>query len=83
MFRTRNGHLDYQEMPFGLINIRPNMQHLVNQCLKGYLDLCCIAYLDDILIYSDTVEEHRIHVKEVLHILVADNAIFEPEKHEF
>lgn len=52
-------------MPFGLTNAMATLQHLVNDCLKKYLDLFCTAYLDHILIYSNTLEEHQVHVKKV------------------
>jgi hypothetical protein len=38
----------------------------MNEVLSDYLDIFCIAYLDDILIYSDSMEEHRKHVCMVL-----------------
>ena len=45
-------------MPFGLTNAPATMQALVNDVLREYLNVFCVAYLDDILIYSKTLEEH-------------------------
>jgi Reverse transcriptase (RNA-dependent DNA polymerase) len=65
-FRTRYGSYEYLVMPFGLTNAPATFQSLVNDTLKGYLDIFCVAYLDDILIYSETLEQHVEHVRKVL-----------------
>lgn len=65
-FRTRYGQFEYLVMPFGLTNAPATFQAYINEALKGLLDDFCIAYMDDILIYSDSYEEHVRHVREVL-----------------
>jgi Retroviral aspartyl protease./Reverse transcriptase (RNA-dependent DNA polymerase). len=65
-FRTRYGLFEYLVMPFGLTNGPASFQHYVNDALREYLDLFCTAYLDDILIYSNSLKEHRKHVAQVL-----------------
>ena len=65
-FRTRYGLYEYQVMPFGLTNAPASFQNLINDVLREYLDLSVIVYLDDILIFSKTREEHVVHVKQVL-----------------
>lgn len=65
-FRTRYGHFEYMVMPFGLTNAPATFQSYINQALSGLLDQFCVVYLDDILIYSDTIEEHTKHVRLVL-----------------
>jgi hypothetical protein len=65
-FRTRYGHFEYTVMPFGLTNAPAQFQAYMNEALAGLVDVTCIVYLDDILIFSDTEEEHVDHVKEVL-----------------
>ena len=65
-FRMRYSHFEYLVMPFGLTNAPASMQAYANDCLHDYLDLFCIVYLDDILIYSNTLEEHIFHVRQVL-----------------
>ena len=62
-FRTRYGLFEYLVMPFGLTNGPASFQHYVNDALRGYLDLFCTAYLDDILIYSNSLKEHKRHVR--------------------
>jgi hypothetical protein len=53
-------------MPFGLTNAPAQFQAYINQALAGLTDVSCIVYLDDILVFSRTEEEHVTHVKEVL-----------------
>ena len=53
-------------MPFGLTNAPAAFQCLMNNVFLDLLDICVLIYLDDILIYSDTLEEHRRHICEVL-----------------
>jgi hypothetical protein len=49
-------------MLFRLINTSATFQSLINDTLKGYLDIFYVTYLDDILIYSETLEQHVKHV---------------------
>ena len=65
-FRTRYGHFEYTVMPFGLTNAPTVFQHMANDIFRDFLDIFIIVYLDDILIYSKTQEEHEIHVRQVL-----------------
>jgi hypothetical protein len=65
-FRTRYGHFEYLVMPFGLTNAPASFQSYANDCLREFLDIFCVVYLDDVLIYSRTLEEHVAHVKQVL-----------------
>ena len=53
-------------MPFGLTGAPATFQRFINDTLREYLDLFCSAYLDDILIYSRTKEEHQTHLSAVL-----------------
>jgi hypothetical protein len=82
-FRTRYGHYEYTVMPFGLTNAPATFQALVNSVLREYLDHFVVAYLDDILIYSETLEEHEEHVKKVLRKLTERKLACKPEKCEF
>ena len=56
-------------MPFGLTNAPTAFQHFMNDIFGDLLDGCMLVYLDDILIYSNSEEEHIWHVHEVLHRL--------------
>ena len=61
-FRTRYGSFEWRVMPFGLSNAPAVFQRFINDVLGELLDVCAIGYIDDILIYSDSLEEHKNHV---------------------
>ena len=82
-FRTRYGHFEYQVMPFGLTNAPGSFQHFINDTLRDFLDVFCTAYLDDILIYSDTLEDNKKQVRQVLERLSAAGIHLKPEKCKF
>lgn len=65
-FRCRQGSYQYNVMPFGLTNGPANFQRYINNALMGCLDKFCCAYIDDIIIYSNNLEEHEQHVETVL-----------------
>lgn len=65
-FKTRYGLYEYLVMPFGLANAPSSFQHYINDTLQGYLDIFATAYIDDILVYSNSLPEHRKHVGLVL-----------------
>jgi len=52
-FRTRYGHFEYRVMPFGLSNAPATFQAYINQALIGLVDVTCVIYLDDILVFSE------------------------------
>ena len=65
-FRTRYGHFEYTVLAFGLCNAPATFMRMMNEILMEGLDDYCIVYLDDILIYSKSEEEHLLHVEKVL-----------------
>lgn len=82
-FRTRYGHFEYLVMPFGLANAPATFQAYINHALRDCLDVFCVAYLDDILVFSDNEEEHVQHVSEVLRRLLQHGLYVKLEKCEF
>lgn len=82
-FRTRYGLFEYRVMPFGLTNAPASFQHLVNDVFADMTDRFVVAYLDDVLIYSDTREEHTEHVRAVLARLRDNNLYAKQQKCEF
>ncbi|GKB72029.1 putative reverse transcriptase domain-containing protein, partial [Tanacetum coccineum] len=67
-FRTRYGHFEFTVMPFGLTNAPTVFMDLMNRVCKPYLDKFVIVFIDDILIYLKTKEEHEVHLKLVLEL---------------
>jgi hypothetical protein len=79
-FRSRYGHYEYLVMPFGLTNAPATCQALINNVLREHLDIFVIAYLDDILIYSENEKEHKEHVHKVLTLLQEYALAVDPDK---
>jgi hypothetical protein len=82
-FRTRYGSFEWLVMPFGLSNAPAAFQRFMNDIFGDLLDNCVLVYLDDILIYSDNMDEHREHVREVLRRLRKHGLYARGDKCEF
>jgi hypothetical protein len=80
-FRTPSGLYEFLVMPFGLMNAPATFQSEMNRLL-GHLNFV-VVYLDDILIYSPTEQEHHVHVRRVLDILRRDKLIAKLKKCDF
>ncbi|KAL5578516.1 hypothetical protein UlMin_020215 [Ulmus minor] len=68
-FRTRYGHYEFLVMPFGLTNAPAAFMDLMNRVFTQYLDKFIIVFIDDILVYSKTPEEHEEHLRVTLQLL--------------
>ncbi|KAI9034758.1 retropepsin-like aspartic protease/reverse transcriptase [Aspergillus affinis] len=82
-FKTKYGHFEYLVMPFGLTNAPASFQRFINEVLGELLDTFVIAYLDDILVFSNNEEEHIRHVKQVLRKLRITKLRLKLKKCEF
>jgi hypothetical protein len=68
-FRTRYGHYEFTVVPFGLSNAPVVFMCLMNGIFREYLDNFVIVFLDEILIYSKSKEEHEKYLRMVLKVL--------------
>lgn len=82
-FCTPLGLYKYLVMPFGLSNAPAIFQAFIQDTLRDYLDVFCVVYLDNILIFSRTQEEHNQHVIKVLDRLKSAQLYANAEKCEF
>ena len=82
-FRTRFGHYELKVMPFGLTNAPASFQALINDTLRPYLDGFACAYLDDIVVFFKTKEEHTRYVRMVLRLLRERQLYVKLEKCQF
>ena len=82
-FQTRYGTFEYLVVPLGLTNAPAAFQRFMNHIFADLLDVYVVVYLDDILIYSNSLEDHRKHVREVLRRLRVNDLFCKPEKCEF
>jgi len=82
-FRTRYGLYEYLMMPFGLANAPITFQNMINEVLRDLIDQGVVAYMDDILIYSPTEDEHVRIVTSALQLLQENSLAVAPEKCEW
>ena len=82
-FWTHYRSYEWCVMPFGLTNAPAAFQHFMNDIFADLLDVCTMIYLDDILIYSDSMSNHILHVQEALQCLRDNRLYTSTEKCEF
>uniref|UniRef100_A0A8C2B1F0 Gypsy retrotransposon integrase-like protein 1 n=1 Tax=Cyprinus carpio TaxID=7962 RepID=A0A8C2B1F0_CYPCA len=82
-FNTPLGHFEYRVLPFGLVNAPAVFQALINDVLRDMLNLFVFVYLDDILIFSPSLQIHVQHVRRVLQRLLENRLFVKAEKCSF
>ncbi|GBG87456.1 hypothetical protein CBR_g45514 [Chara braunii] len=82
-FKTRDGLYEFTVMSFGLTNAPATFQSLMDKVFRYQINWFVVVYLDDILIFSKSMEEHMRHLEEVLQVLKEVQLHLNLEKSEF
>jgi hypothetical protein len=82
-FTTRYGLYEYTVMSFGLTNAPTDIMYLMNKVFMEYLDKFVVVFIDDILVFSKTEEEHAKHLRLVLQKLREHQLYAKRSKCEF
>ena len=82
-FITYSGLYEFTKMPFGLCNAPATFQRLMETVLAGLNRKSCVVYIDDILVFSRTYEEHLAHLREVFERLAKAGLRMKPKKCNF
>lgn len=82
-FNTENGHYEFSRMPFGLKNAPSTFQRVMDNILQGIQNEKCLVYLDDIIIFSVSLQEHVENLKSVFDRLRKYNFKIQLDKSEF
>jgi hypothetical protein len=82
-FSVENGHYEYTRMPFGLKNAPSTFQRLMDNVLRELQNKICLVYVDDIVIFSTSLEEHLINLRLVFDRLREANLKIQLDKSEF
>lgn len=82
-FSTTQGHFHFNRMPFGLKNAPATFQRMMDTALRGLIGKYCLVYLDDIIIFGSTIQEHNQNLATVLQRLKDLGLKIQPDKCEF
>jgi len=80
---TKLGTYEYLVMPFGLCNAPAAFQRWINEVLMEHIDMCCIVYLDDVLICSNTLQQQQKDVSNILEAIRKSGMKVKPSNCEF
>ncbi len=80
---TTTGHFEYCVMLYGLVNAPSVFQDFMHEVLREYLHHFVIVYIDDILVYSRSMDEHHHHIAEVFQKLRESHLCLKAEKCQF
>jgi hypothetical protein len=82
-FRTHSGHYEFRVMPFGLTCAPETFQEAMNSVFAYVIRRYVLVFVDDILVYSPTLEAHQQHLREVFRLLVHNQLFIKPSKCSF
>jgi hypothetical protein len=83
VFKTHHGHFQFKVMPFGLTNAPATFQCLMNSIFANLMRKSVLVFMDDILIYSKTLEDHVEHFAQVFSILRTHQLLVKFRKYAF
>lgn len=82
-FNVEHGHFEYLRMPMGLKNSPSTFQRVMDNVLRGLQNEICLVYLDDIIVFSTSLQEHMINLEKVFQRLRESNFKIQMDKSEF
>lgn len=82
-FNVEHGHYEFLRMPMGLKNSPSTFQRVMDNLLRGLQNKICLVYLDDIIIFSTSLQEHMNNLKQVFQRLRDSNFKIQMDKSEF
>ena len=82
-FTTEDGHFEFNRMPFGLTNAPATFQRLLNTILRPVLKKIALVYLDDVIIFSKTIDEHLRHIQIIFDLFRRAGLKIKPAKCTF
>lgn len=82
-FSVEGGHYEFLRMPFGLKNAPATFQRVMDNILREHVGVICLVYMDDIIIYSTSLQEHLINISKVMETLRKHNLKIQIDKSEF
>lgn len=82
-FNVENGHYEFLRMPMGLKNSPSTFQRVMDNVLKDLQNTVCLVYLDDIIVFSTSLQEHMINLEKVFSKLRESNFKIQMDKSEF
>uniref|UniRef100_A0A0A9XBE2 RNA-directed DNA polymerase n=1 Tax=Lygus hesperus TaxID=30085 RepID=A0A0A9XBE2_LYGHE len=82
-FSTEHGKWQFKKMPFGLKNAPSTFQRLMDNCLRGVQNEICSVYMDDIIVFSSSLQEHMVRLRCIFDRLRQANLKVQMDKTEF
>lgn len=82
-FSVEYGLYEYVRMPFGLKNAPATLQRVMNNILRNLIGKCCLVYMDDIIVYSTSLQEHLENLTKIFSILENVNLKIQLGKSQF
>ena len=82
-FNVENGHYEFVRMPFGLKNAPSTFQRVMDNVLREHIGVRCFVYMDDIIVFSTSLQEHLTNLSKILETLEKYNLKVQLDKSEF